>query len=136
MEQSLKLLLSRDDFYHQRGYWVLARTFRNAGIEVVLGGIQTPVEIATTALEEDVDIIGSRIMQGDPKIIIALLFSKMKEMEIENIPVIVGGIVPEEDEEKIKALGIKAVFHPLTPLDAITEEVKSIGYEYRNKHKA
>jgi len=74
MERSLKLLLSRHDFYHQRGYWVLARTFSNAGIEVVLGGIQTPSEIAMTALQEDVDIIGYRIMQGDPKMFISTLF--------------------------------------------------------------
>jgi len=136
MEKSLKLLFSRDDFYHQRGYWVLARTFSDAGIEVILGGIQTPSEMVTTALQEDVDIIGSRMMQGDPKIFISLLFDKMKEMKIEDIPVIVGGIVPKEDEKKIKMLGVKAVFHPLTPLDSITDQVKSIGCNYVRKHKA
>jgi len=60
----------------------------------------------------------------------------MKEMDIEDIPVIVGGIVPEEDEEKIREIGVQAVFHPLTPLDPISDEVKSIGYKYVNERKA
>ena len=58
MEQTIRFLLSRDDWYHQRGYWVLASALRNAGTEVVLGGIQTPKDLVETAIQEDVDIIG------------------------------------------------------------------------------
>ena len=99
MEQRIRLLLSRDDWYHQRGYWVLAKAMSNAGIEVVLGGIQTPQDIVETAIQEDVDIIGYRLMDAAPSIIISILFEKMAEMGIGGIPVVVGGIVPAVDGE-------------------------------------
>lgn len=133
MERSLKFLLSRDDWYHQRGYWVLTNSLRDAGLEVVLGGIQTPVEIVETALQEDVDVIGYRIMQGSPKVIIPILLEKMKKRGIGDIPVVVGGIVPEKDEQLIKELGVKEVFHPLTPMETILERVKTIGSDYLKK---
>ena len=133
MGHSLKFLLSRDDWYHQRGYWVVTNSLRNAGLEVVLGGIQTPAEIVETAAQEDVDVIGYRIMEGSPKVIIPILLDKMKKRGIGDIPVVVGGIVPEKDEHLIKELGVKEVFHPLTPLEAIVERVKAIGSEYVTK---
>ena len=61
MERPLKFLLSRDDWYHQRGYWVLINAFRDAGIEVVLGGIQAPIEIVETAVQEDVDVMWKQV---------------------------------------------------------------------------
>ena len=130
MERQVKFLLSRDDFYHQRGYWVIAASLRNAGVEVVLGGIQMPTEIVETAVQEDVDIIGYRIMQGSPKVLIPKLLGKMEERGIGNIPVVVGGIIPEKDEHLIKELGVKEVFHPLTALETILKHVKTIGNNY------
>ena len=127
MEQPIKLLLTRDDFYHQRGYWVIAQSLRDAGIEVILGGIQIPGEIVQTAIEEDVDIIGYRIMQGSPKILIPILFHKMEENGIADTPVVVGGIVPEKDERILRELGVREVFHPLYPLNSIVETIKAIG---------
>ena len=133
MERALRFLLVRDDYYHQRGYWVIAAVLRDAGIEVILGGIQTPPETVETAIQEDVDIIGCRIMQGAPNIVIPLLFNKMKERGIGNVPVIVGGIVPEKDERLLRELGVKGIFHPHTPLKTVVEEVKAIGNEYRRR---
>ena len=133
MERSLKFLFSRDDWYHQRGYWVVINALRNAGLEVVLGGVQTPIEIVETAAQEDVDVIGYRIMQGSPKIVIPILLDKMKKRGIGDIPVVVGGIVPEKDEHLIKELGVKEVFHPLTPLETLVERVKAIGSDYVTK---
>lgn len=130
MEPSIRILLSRDDFFHQRGYWVISNALRNAGVEVVLGGIQTPIEIVETALQEDVDIIGYRIMQASPKVIIPILFEKMKERGIEDIPVVVGGIVPEKEEPLIRDLGVKEIFHPHTSLELIVKHVKDIGRDY------
>jgi methylmalonyl-CoA mutase C-terminal domain/subunit len=127
MERPIRFLLSRDDFYHQRGYWVIASALREAGIEVILSGQQIPREIVETAIQEDVDIIGYRIMQGAPKVLIPILFQKMKEKGIEDTPVVVGGIVPEKDEALLKELGVREVFHPLTPLDRIVESIKAIG---------
>lgn len=136
MGQSISFLISRDDYYHQRGYWVVIHALRNAGLEVILGGIQTPREIAATAMQEDVDIIGYRIMQGAPNILIALLFERMKELGIEDKPVVVGGIVPEKDERSIRGLGVREVFHPFTPLETVIERVRAIGSEYRREIRA
>ncbi|MBC8177567.1 MAG: methylmalonyl-CoA mutase [Desulfobacteraceae bacterium] len=131
MEQKIRFLLSRDDYYHQRGYWVLAKAFTRAGIEVVLGGIQTPNGIAPIAVQEAVDIIGYRIMNGDPKILISLLFDEMSKQGIGQVPVVVGGIIPKKDEDAIKGIGVKEVFHPYTPLESVVESVKAIGNEGR-----
>ncbi len=111
---------------HQRGYWVITNALRDAGIEVVLGGIQTPSAIVETAIQEDVDIIGYRIMQGAPKVLVPLLFEKMKAREIDDLPVVVGGIIPKKDEELILELGVKQVIHPYTPLNSIVETINKI----------
>lgn len=133
MEKSLRFLLSRDDWYHQRGYWVLANTFRNTGIEVILGGIQTPGDIAKTAIQEDVDLIGYRIMQGAPGILLSLLFKKLQAKKALDIPVIVGGIIPKKEEVYIKELGVKEVFHPYSALEKMAEQVKTIAIKAREK---
>ncbi len=133
MDLRIRLLLSRDDWYHQRGYWVLASALRDAGIEVVLGGIQTPEEIVQTAIQEDVDIIGYRIMDAAPKILIPILFDTMKAEEIANMPVVVGGIIPQADEVVIKEIGVKAVFHPFNTLEMIVERIKTIVLESRRQ---
>ena len=127
MERALRFLLSRDDIGHQRGYWVVASALREAGIEVIVGGMQLPKEIAETALQEDVDIIGYRIMQGAPAVLSGILLEKMKEKGIEDIPVVVGGIISKKEDAELRAMGAKDVFHPLTPLDKIVESIKGIG---------
>ena len=129
MQQTIRFLLSRDDFYHQRGYWVLAKALMKSGIEVVLGGIQTPKDIVETAIQEDVDIIGYRIMDAAPNILLKILFDRMKEKGIGDIPVVVGGIIPKKDEIFIKGLGVKKVFHPYTPLETVLEQIKTIAMD-------
>ncbi len=132
MEQRIRFLLSRDDWYHQRGYWVLASALKNAGAEVVLGGIQTPREVVQTAIQEHVDIIGYRLMNAAPKILIPILFDHIKSEGIEDIPVVVGGIIPKKDEAFIKEIGVKEVFHPYTPLDVVVARVRGIAIEARS----
>jgi methylmalonyl-CoA mutase C-terminal domain/subunit len=131
VNRPVKFLLSRDDWYHQRGYWVVTTAVRNAGMEVILGGIQTPAEMVRTAVQEDVDIIGYRIMDAAPGVVIPILFAKMRENGIENIPVVVGGIVPDKDEVLIREMGVKEVFQPLTPLSTIVERVQTIALAAR-----
>ena len=133
LEQRIRFLLSRDDYYHQRGYWVLASALRDAGFEVILGGIQTPEEIAQAAIQENVDIIGYRMMNAAPKILIPILFDIMKVEKILDIPVVVGGIIPQSDEAKIKDIGVKAVFHPFDTLEMIVEKIKTIVMESRRQ---
>lgn len=127
MEKVHRILLSRDDWYHQRGYWVIANTLKNAGMEVVLGGIQTPMEIARAALDEDVDLIGYRIMQAAPDMVVRTLFREMKANGTENIPVIVGGIISDREEKIIRELGVKAVFRSFDKLKTIQEQVRAIA---------
>lgn len=127
MERPIKFLLSRDDLTHQRGYWIIATALREAGIEVVLGGVQIPQEIAETAIQEDVDIIGYRIMQGSPRVLVPSLFEEMRQRAMDDVEVVVGGIVSEKDEALLKELGVKEVFHPLTPLQQIVDRIKGIG---------
>jgi len=131
MESRIRLLLSRDDWYHQRGYWVLANAFRDAGIEVILGGIQTPEEIVQTAIQEDADIVGYRIMDAAPSILIPILFDKMHEKGCADIPVVVGGIIPEKDEILLREAGVREVFHPFDPLEMIMDRIKEIVSETR-----
>ena len=131
MAHRIRILLSRDDWYHQRGYWVLATAFRDAGLEVLLGGIQTPEEIVQTAIQEDADIIGYRIMDAAPKVLIPILFDQMKAEGILNIPVVVGGIIPQAEEKIIKEIGVSAVFHPFSPLETITDRIKELAMQAR-----
>jgi methylmalonyl-CoA mutase C-terminal domain/subunit len=100
---------------------------------VILGGIQTPEEIVQTAIQENVDIIGYRIMNAAPKILIAILFDIMKAESILDIPVVVGGIIPQSDEAHIKEIGVKAVFHPFNTLEMIVEKIKTIVMETRSQ---
>ncbi len=136
MERPIRFLLSRDDTRHTRGYWVVASILREAGVEVILGGIQIPRQIAETAVQEDADIIGYRIMHGQPRILISVLFEKMKEKGIQDRAVVVGGIIPEEDEALIRELGVKEVFHPLTPLETVVKRVKEVGEETLQRSKS
>lgn len=128
MERVHRILLSRDDWYHQRGYWVIANALKDAGMEVILGGIQTPMEIARTALNEAVDLIGYRIMQAAPDMVVRTLIQEMKANGIGNIPVIVGGIVSDREEKIIRELGVKAVFRSFDKLKVIQEQVRAIAH--------
>jgi methylmalonyl-CoA mutase C-terminal domain/subunit len=129
MAKTIRFLLSRDDWYHQRGYWVIAKTLRNAGIEVVLGGTQTPEDVVHTAIQEDVDIIGYRIMDAAPKIVVPILLEKMKAENAQDIPVVVGGIVPKKEEKLIREMGVREVFHPYSSLETVVEQVREIAKE-------
>jgi len=131
--ESIRFLLSRDDWYHQRGYWVIAKALSNAGIEVILGGIQTPAEIVQTALHEDVDVIGYRLMDASPKVVIPILFEEMGKKGLADVPVVVGGIIPESDEKLIRALGVKEVFRPFDTFETVEKRVKEIASEARSK---
>lgn len=127
MQRPIRFLLSKDGQGHMRGVYVVADTLREAGFEVILGGYQPPNQIVETAIQEDADIIGYRFMEAAPSVLIPILLKKMKEKGIQGTPVVVGGIIPEDDEVLIRKLGVKDVFHPFTPLDKIVESIRKIG---------
>jgi len=109
------------------GIGVIANALKDAGMEVVLGGIQTPMEIARTAVTEDVDMIGYRIMQAAPDMVVQALFREMKTQAIEDIPVVVGGIISDREEKIIRELGVKAVFRSFDKLGTIQKQVRAIA---------
>ncbi|WGS65451.1 cobalamin B12-binding domain-containing protein [Marinitoga aeolica] len=112
---------------HDRGAKVVARALRDAGMEVIYTGIrQTPEDIVNTALEEDVQIIGLSILSGAHMKLCEKVLKLLKEKDA-NIPIFLGGIIPEDDIPALKEMGIKEVFGPGTPLETIISKVKEIA---------
>ncbi len=98
---------------HESGAKVVARMLIDAGFEVIYTGVrQTPEMIVRSALEEDVDVIGLSLLSGAHYELCSRVLALMKEEGVEDIPVIVGGIIPAEDIPKLTAIGVKAVFGP------------------------
>ncbi len=112
---------------HSRGAKVVAQALRDAGMEVVYTGLhQTPEMIVKTAIQEDVDVIGISILSGAHMTIVPKIIDKMKENGIDSKPLFVGGIVPEQDAEKLKEMGVVAVFGPGTPTGQIIDFIKNV----------
>ena len=110
---------------HDRGARVIARAFRDAGFEVVYTGLhQTPEQIVAAAVQEDVDLIGLSVLSGAHMTLFKRVLELLEENRADDIMVIAGGIVPQEDVPKLKKLGIKAIFLPGTSLDTIVNWVK------------
>src|SRR3954465_6275165 len=111
---------------HDRGAKVIARALRDAGMEVIYTGLrQTPEQIVTAALQEDADVIGLSIPSGAPNHIAPRLMELLKEKGLEDVLVVIGGIIPDVDVPRLKALGIRGVFVPGTPMQEIIEFINS-----------
>ncbi len=111
---------------HDRGAKVIARALRDAGMEVIYTGLrQTPEMIVGAALQEDVQFIGLSILSGAHNAIVPRVMELLREKDISDIKVIVGGIIPDEDAETLKRSGVAAVFHPGTSLEGIVEFIRS-----------
>ncbi len=110
---------------HDRGARVIARAYRDAGFEVVYTGLhQTPEQIVAAALQEDVDLIGLSALSGAHLYLFKRVLELLKANKADDIMVIGGGIIPEEDIPKLKKLGIKEIFLPGTSLDNIVGWVR------------
>ena len=110
---------------HDRGARVIARAFRDAGFEVVYTGLhQTPEQIVAAAVQEDVDLIGLSVLSGAHMTLFTRVLELLKDNKADDVMVIGGGIIPEEDVPKLKGLGIKEIFLPGTSLDIIVNWVK------------
>ena len=110
---------------HDRGAKVVARALRDAGMEVIYTGLrQTPEQIAETALQEDVDVLGLSILSGAHKTLFPRIMNLLKERDLTDIIVFAGGIIPEEDLAEMKKLGIKEIFGPGTTTETIVRYVK------------
>ena len=105
---------------HDRGAKVIARALRDAGMEVIYTGLrQTPDQVVNAALQEDVEFIGLSILSGAHAAIIPRIMKLLEEKEMDDVQVILGGIIPDEDTEAMKRLGVAAVFQPGASLESI-----------------
>src|SRR6202171_4523414 len=111
---------------HDRGAKVIARAMRDAGMEVIYTGLrQTPEQIVTAALQEDADVIGLSILSGAHNYIAPRLMDLLKAKGLDDVLVVIGGIIPDVDIPKLKALGVKGVFLPGTPMQVIIDFIKA-----------
>jgi methylmalonyl-CoA mutase C-terminal domain/subunit len=109
---------------HDRGAKVVARALRDAGMEVIYTGLrQTPEQIAETALQEDVDVVGLSILSGAHKALFPRVMKLLEKSGLTDVMVFAGGIIPEEDASELKKLGIKEIFGPGTPTETIIQFV-------------
>ncbi len=111
---------------HDRGAKVIARALRDAGMEVIYTGLrQTPEMIVNAALQEDVQVIGLSILSGAHNSVVPRLLQLLREKNMEDVRVILGGIVPDEDAESLKRQGVAAVFQPGSPLEGIVKFIRA-----------
>jgi len=107
---------------HDRGARVLARCFRDAGFEVIYTGChQTPEQIASAAIQEDVDVVGLSCLSGAHRYLFPAVAKLLKEQGADDITVVGGGIIPEQDFQMLYDAGLKAIWVPGAKLDSIVE---------------
>jgi methylmalonyl-CoA mutase, C-terminal domain len=112
---------------HDRGAKVIARALRDAGMEVVYTGLrQTPEMIVEAALQEDVDVIGLSILSGAHMTLVPRILTLLREQGMEDVAVLIGGIVPKEDAGALLDLGVRGVFGPGTTIDEVVSFVREI----------
>ena len=125
-ERKIRVLIAKPGLDgHDRGAKVVARALRDAGIEVIYLGLrQTPETIVEAALQEDVDCIGLSILSGAHMTLLPKVMSLVRQKDMNDVLVLVGGIIPDEDIPLLKDEGISAVFGPGTSTDLIVDFIK------------
>ena len=119
---------------HDRGAKVIARALRDAGMEVIYTGLrQTPEQIVSAALQEDADVIGLSILSGAHNHIAPRLMDLLKAKGLDDVLVVIGGIIPDVDIPKLKKIGVKGIFLPGTPMQEIVAFIKG---HVRQRHEA
>jgi methylmalonyl-CoA mutase C-terminal domain/subunit len=128
MDSRIRVLVAKPGLDgHDRGAKVIARALRDAGMEVVYTGLrQTPEMIVNAALQEDVHVIGLSILSGAHNVIVPRVMELLKEKEMTDVVVIVGGIVPDEDAAELKRQGVGAVFQPGSSLQNIVAFIRGL----------
>ena len=109
---------------HDRGAKVIARALRDAGMEVIYTGLrQTPEQIAAAALQEDADVIGLSILSGAHMHVCPRLMELLKEKGLDDVMVLVGGIIPDVDIPRLKEMGVRGIFLPGSPMQDIIDYI-------------
>jgi methylmalonyl-CoA mutase, C-terminal domain len=111
---------------HDRGAKIIARTLRDAGMEVIYTGLhQTPEQIVETAIQEDADAVGISILSGAHMTLIPRILEGLKENGVDDVLVLVGGTIPKADVEQLKSQGVAEVFTPGAPVSEIVEFLRA-----------
>jgi methylmalonyl-CoA mutase, C-terminal domain len=111
---------------HDRGAKVIARALRDAGMEVIYTGLrQTPEQIVAAALQEDADVIGLSILSGAHMHIAPRVMELLKEKGLDDVLVVIGGIIPDVDIPKLQAIGVRGIFLPGSPMQEIIDFINT-----------
>jgi methylmalonyl-CoA mutase C-terminal domain/subunit len=113
---------------HDRGAKIIARALRDAGMEVIYTGLhQTPEQIVETVIQEDATAVGLSILSGAHMTLVPRVVSLLRQEEIDDVPVIVGGTIPTDDVMELKKLGVAEVFTPGASTDDVVRFIRSSG---------
>ena len=112
---------------HDRGVKVVARTLRDAGMDVIYTGLhRTPEEVVEAAVQEDVDVIGVSILSGAHMTVFPRIIKSLKDRDAADILVVGGGVIPDDDVKALKTMGVREILLQDTPPDAIVAMVKQV----------
>ena len=127
MERKIRVLVAKPGLDgHDRGAKVVARALRDAGFEVIYTGIrQTPDMITEAALQEDVDVVGLSILSGAHMALVPKVKDALNKAGLDDVVLLLGGIIPDEDLPALQAMGVKGVFGPGTPTQQIVNFIQS-----------
>jgi methylmalonyl-CoA mutase C-terminal domain/subunit len=125
-ERKIRVLVAKPGLDgHDRGAKVIARALRDAGMEVIYTGLrQTPEMIASAALQEDVDVIGLSILSGAHNAIVPRVMELLRQNKMNDVLVLVGGIIPDQDVDTLKKAGVAGIFQPGTSMDEIVTFIR------------
>ena len=125
-EHKIRVLVAKPGLDgHDRGAKVIARALRDAGMEVIYTGLrQTPEMVVTAALQEDVDVIGLSILSGAHNAIVPRVADLLKQNKMDDVVLLVGGIIPDQDVEGLKKAGVAGIFQPGTAMDDIVKFIR------------
>jgi methylmalonyl-CoA mutase C-terminal domain/subunit len=127
MNRPIRVLIAKPGLDgHDRGAKVIARALRDAGMEVIYTGLrQTPEQIVATAVQEDVDVVGMSILSGAHNHLFPRVAELLKEQGVDDVLIIGGGVIPDDDIQGLKEAGIKEIFTPGTETSKMIEYIKN-----------
>jgi methylmalonyl-CoA mutase C-terminal domain/subunit len=127
VERTIRVVIAKPGLDgHDRGAKIIARSLRDAGMEVIYTGLhQTPEQIVETAIQEDADAVGISILSGAHMTLVPRIVEGLRENDAGDVLVVVGGTIPAEDADELKRLGVSEVFTPGAPTSAIVDFLRS-----------
>ena len=125
-EKKIRVLVAKPGLDgHDRGAKVIARALRDAGMEVIYTGLrQTPEMVVSAALQEDVNVIGLSILSGAHNAIMPRVMELLRQNKMDDVLVVIGGIIPDQDIPGLKQAGVAGIFLPGTPMNEIVEFIR------------